>query len=358
MNIKKDLSILALYLPAFHRIPENDIWWGEGFTEWDNVRRAKRLFKGHLQPLNPLDGYYDLSNIDSIRHQSLLMKQFGIDGMIFYHYWFDGKKLLEKPSELLLFNKDIDMPFCFCWANETWSRTWDGKNKEILIEQKYSGEADWKKHIEYLASFFKDSRYLRIDGRPILYFYSASRIHRFTEMISFWNCFLHSIGEESLYVVEFISTFNPALHSCLTDSVIEFEPLYTCRFDISLLEKAKRFVCKKFKIIDFQNYDRLWKLILKRKRVYANSVSIQKSCFVSWDNSPRKRKNSMIVRGSSPTKFYKYFRELLLSNRKDTTNIVVINAWNEWGEGAVLEGTEENRYSFLEAVSKAKKELN
>ena len=151
-----DIKVVAFYLPQFHTIPENDEWWGKGFTEWVNVKKAKPIFKGHRQPRVPLnDNYYDLSQTETIRWQADLANKYGVYGFCFYHYWFDGKLLLEKPAELLLEHKDIPLRFCFSWANEPWARTWDGKQHQILMPQSYGEKKDWQRHFDYLLPFLK-----------------------------------------------------------------------------------------------------------------------------------------------------------------------------------------------------------
>ena len=162
------MKIFAFYLPQYHTIPENNTWWGEGFTEWTNVKKAKPLYYQHNQPRIPLNNnYYDLSNDNTLIWQSKLLKEYKIDGLCFYHYWFKNKKLLEKPAEKLLHNKKIDIPFFFSWANEPWTRSWDGLNKNILIDQDYGDRQDWINHFNYLKPFFKDLMWI-YDFRPRL----------------------------------------------------------------------------------------------------------------------------------------------------------------------------------------------
>lgn len=347
------MKVLALNLPQFHRIPENDKWWGEGFTEWDNVRRARPLFKGHIQPMEPLEGYYDLSHGESVAHQCDLAKTYGLSGFIYYHYWFNGKLLLERPCELLREMPEIETEYCFCWANEPWARTWDGKPGDVLMEQTFGGQKDWEAHIAYLGRFFEDSRYIKVDNQPMLYIYSPCQIPAFDEMIKCWDSYVRSLGFDGIYLVEFISTKNPKPFSRHSSAVMEFEPLYTTRFGIGVANKAKRLVAKKTGTIDFQDYDTLWNNILSRKRAYGGRA-IQKSCFCGWDNSPRKGRASMIVRNATPEKFGTYLRALIEKGRPDATNdFVVINAWNEWGEGAMLEPTVQQGYRYLDALREA-----
>jgi len=172
-----DIKAVAFHLPQFHQIPENDLWWGEGFTEWTNTKKARPLFNGHYQPREPHDdiGYYDLSDVETLRKQVRLARQHGIYGFCFYHYWFSGKRLLEKPLDILLENPDININFCLCWANENWTRRWDGKDRELLIEQKYE-EQDPLKFIKDLETYLKDDRYIRVNGKPMLLIYKIPEI--------------------------------------------------------------------------------------------------------------------------------------------------------------------------------------
>ena len=351
------MKIMALHLPAYHQVPENDEWWGKGFTEWDNVRSGEIYYDGQVQPVVPYRHcYYDLSKKADLEKQIDLANQYGVDGFIFYHYWFgDGRQIFEKPPEMLRDCTDKKTNYCFCWANESWITTWHGKDPSTLIHQTYGNEDEWLAHIKYLLSFFRDPRYSRIEGRPVLYIYKPNEIPEYDKMIRCWDNYLERHGIGPVYLIEFISSKNPSLHSERSDSVMEFEPLYSTYFDINIFNKLKRVICKCLKRIDFQNYDTLWECILNRKRIY-NGKKIIRSCFVAWDNSPRKEKASMIVRGSSPRKFSKYLTKLLLSQRKDLSEeMTVINAWNEWSEGAFLEPSEQLQFQYLEALRDAVK---
>jgi len=346
------MKILSLYLPAFHRVKINDDVWGPGFTEWDNVKSGIKLYKNHDQPLVPLNNnYYDLSDKKCIEEQINIANKYNVDGFIFYHYWFgDGIQALEKPAEILRDNIDSKIDYCFCWANQSWFTTWHGKSSKIIVEQKYGNKNEWKKHIEYMLKFFKDERYLKINNRPVLYIYNMSDIKCIDEMINLWNNILNENGFDDIYIVEFISSKNKNLSYKNSDAIVEFEPLYTTYFDISKFNLFKRLLCKKFKLIDFQDYNKLWNYIINRKRRY-NNKNIQKGCFVGWDNSARKGKNSMIIKNGTPSNFKKNLQRLIDNNRPDTSNdFLVINAWNKWSEGAMLEPTEKYKYKYLEAI--------
>lgn len=350
------MKILSIYLPGFYEDEINNRTWGKGFTEWDNVKKGKKLFKDHYQPILPLNhNFYDLSQKEAIKKQISLAKEYLIDGFIFYHYWFGNKKMaLYKPAEIYRNQINDKIDYCFCWANHSWIKNWHQGNSEYIEKQEYLGEHDWIEHINYFIQFFKDEKYIKIHGRPVLYIYNMSDIKCFDKMLKVWNKELNNNGIDNLYIIEFISSRNKDVSFELTDAVVEFEPLYTTYFDLSILNLLKRFFCKKLNLVDFQDYDNLWKKNIKRNRVYGEK-HIQKGCFINWDNSARKGHNSMIVKNSSPEKFYNNFNELIKKDRKNCNNdFIVINAWNEWSEGAILEPTEKDEYGYLEAIKKVR----
>ena len=344
------MKVLALNLPQYHEIPENNEWWGNGFTDWINVKKAKPLFSGHNQPITPLNNnYYDMSDISTISWQSMLAKKYNVYGFIYYHYWFNGKKLLEKPCENLLMHPEVDTNYCFCWANETWARTWDGHDKEILIKQEYGGESDWKCHIQYLMKFFKDDRYIKVNGKPMLFVYSCCRIEKFNEMIDFWNKILLENGCNEIHLVEMINSFNKGNMGINSNVVTEFEPLCTSKYYISIMQKIKRGFNKKMGKIDFMSYDYVWKKLLNNKKSYGKPI--YRSCFVDFDNSARKGRKGLIMKGANPKKFEKYLDLLVKKNDRDyDDDFLIINAWNEWAEGAILEPTAKDEYRYLEAI--------
>lgn len=345
------MKIIAMHLPQYHIIPENDEWWGKGFTDWTNVKKAKPLYRGHNQPLIPLNGnYYDMTDIETLKQQAILAEEYGVYGFCYYHYWFNGKKLLEKPCELLLKHPEINNNYCFCWANETWARTWDGKDTDILIRQTFGGMEDWSAHIEYLIPFFKDSRYIKISGRPVMFFYSCIRIQEFNRMIAYWNDRLKQENIPEIYVVEFLNSSNNGKNKINSDVLVEFQPHYAARYTVPDIIKFKRIICKKMGLIDFLSYDYIWKYIISNKETY-NGKKIWRSGFVGFDNSPRKGKKGMILYGASPEKFHKYLSMLIKNNKKNyADDFVIINAWNEWAEGAVLEPTEKDKFNYLDVI--------
>ena len=345
------MKAMALYRPAFDRIPENDRGGGGGFTEWENTKKGRPLYKGHNQPLIPShNNYYDLTDVNTLKWQAAIARKYHISGFILYHYWFNGKRLLEKPVELFLEHKEIDIEFCLCWANESWARTWDGKDTEILMKQVYGEEEEWERHFQYYLPFFLDRRYVKNSGRPVLFIYSLGKIKRYDDMVQYWNRRAVEEGLNGIYLVEMINTFNPKKMGVHTSAVCEFEPHSTCRNSVAAPVKLKRVICKKAGLTDYLDYDYVWERLLRKNTTYGGCPVIR-SAFVNFDNSPRKGRKSFVIKGATPRKFSHYLHLLMRSGRKNLSpDYLVINAWNEWGEGAVLEPTEHDKFGYLEAV--------
>lgn len=352
-------SVLAFYLPQFHQIPENDEWWGTGFTEWTTVRKAEKLYHGHNQPRVPLDkNYYNLLDKKTVMWQSNLMKTYGIDGVCMYHYWFKkGRRVLEKPAENLLIWKDIDMPYCFCWANETWARSWSklqkknvwadlyeteesGKNG-ILLEQEYGNREEWRQHFEYLLPFFKDERYIKINERPVFVIYKAADILCLKEMLEYWKELSELHGMQQVYIIT--SNFDMTGKDYI-DAELYHEPLKTIT---NMPEESLHF----YHGVGCWEYDAIWNYILKGSpcnKTYFSGV-------VGFDDTPRRGKNGREIIHSTPEKFQHYFTELMAKSKMYGNEIVFINAWNEWGEGMYLEPDELEGKRYLEAILYAKK---
>lgn len=356
-------KILALYLPQFHTIPENDNWWGEGFTEWVNVKKAKRLFDDHEQPKVPLNNnYYDLSEVDTLFWQAKLAQQYKVDGFVFYHYWFGGKLLLEKPIDILLANPDINMPFCISWANEPWTRSWDGRTKDVIMPQEYGSEREWDEHIKYLIKAFKDDRYIKdSNGKPILIIYRAENIPNFDIMIKYWQNKLSSLNLPNITIIATNSAFKDENDITMYQSRFNFEPFCSFNNNKSLSKRIETAIRVRLsKIIklfngrgivnNVQSYDDVWKEILKRpveEDTYLGG-------FVNWDNTPRKKEKGMVFKGFSPEKFEKYLGIQYERSMKYDKEFLFLNAWNEWAEGTYLEPDIMYEYRCLEAISNVK----
>lgn len=341
------MKVIALYLPQFHRVPENDQWWGEGYTEWTAVKSGKELFSGHYQPHIPLNNnYYNLMNKQTMQWQAELMKKYHVYGMCFYHYYFeDGRKILEKPAENLLEWKDIDMPFCFSWANETWGRTWSrirnintwndkeeqGSSKDndgILLRQNYGDETDWERHFDYLFPFFMDKRYIRIDNKPVFIIYRPDDIFCLTQMMENWNEKAKQCGLNGIYFITTNSKKGDA------DTWL--------RQKISYWPSSKN-QCKE--------YDELC------ERIIGEALSSGDSCYLcgytGYDDSPRRGTQGLVVNNSTPQKFYILMKFLCYLSEQRGKEYVFVNAWNEWGEGMHLEPDEKYGYGYLESLNKA-----
>lgn len=382
------MKIIAFYLPQFHEIPENNQWWGDGFTEWTNTKKSKPLFSNHYQPREPLnDYYYNLLEDDVKKWQVELAIKYGINGFCFYHYWFkNGKKLLEKPVEQFLKNTELKINFCMSWANEPWSRRWDGSEHKIIMSQEYGMESEWEKHFYYLLPFFKDNRYIKFNDKPLLLIYRPDIIPCLNEMLDFWQklAFKNGLNGISFGSQHPNFQYENRIENEKFDISVEFEPLFTAnRINITntridkliseLSNNAKNLqnyiiIIKKiinsilemifskklkfrFKYLTILNYDDIVNNSLTNKPLYKNSVP---GVFTGWDNSPRKGRNAIIFKGSTPQKFKEYLK-LQMKRAKEVYNqeMIFINAWNEWAEGAYLEPDKKYGYAYLEAVKEA-----
>lgn len=364
---------IAFYLPQFHEIKENNEWWGDGFTEWTNVAKAKALFQGHQQPKVPLDNnYYNLLDKKTMKWQADLAKQYCIYGFCMYHYWFkNGKKLLEKPAENLLQWKDIDINFCFSWANESWIRTWSkvggndwnelydqkiDKHKQktngILIEQDYGNVSEWRKHFDYLLPFFKDSRYIKVGNKPMFLIYRPLSINCLDKMLACWDKWAVENGFSGMYV---LST-NVDIKNEYIRGVVKYEP--TCvqkeRFGLQtyLKDNIGKIQKKLFgSYLKIYEYDKVWKGILKLQRYKRDTFP---GAFVNYDDTARRGRNGAVYMNATPEKFLKYFSKLVVQCRDYyKQEYIFITAWNEWAEGAYLEPDNVNGYAWLEAIQKA-----
>lgn len=346
------LKIIAFYLPQFHRIPENDRWWGKGFTEWTNTKKAKPLFYGHYQPREPFnDNYYNLTHPVSRNWQAQIARDYGIYGFCYYHYWFKGKQLLETPINEVLRTGEPDFPFCFSWANEPWTRRWDGNERDVLMPQDYGDEEDWKEHFNYLLKFFQDKRYIRVEDKPVFLIYRPGSIPRCEEMLLYWN---HLAQENGLSGIYFINTLNsfPLYNSNGFDASLEFEPSYTVVHSNcgNIRHIVKGYNKRRLSVID---YDVVWKCILNRTVENKGNKTFP-GAFIDWDNSARLGYKGTIFTGANPLKFYEYFNEQIKrAISYYDSEFLFINAWNEWAEGTYLEPDKRFGFQYLEAVKNA-----
>jgi lipopolysaccharide biosynthesis protein len=359
---KNELKAIALYLPQFHPFKENNEWWGKGFTEWTNVTRSKPKFKGHYQPHLPADlGFYDLRLLDTMKEQAALAKAYGIYGFCFYHYWFNGKLLMETPVEQLLKSNEPNFPFCLCWANENWTRRWDGLEADVLIKQEYDLKDDLD-HIHYLMPFFKDERYIKIDGKPVYLMYRSELHPNINEAASIWRNEAKKAGFDDLYLVRvenFKRDFDPKHHNF--DASMEFAP----DFSINLKKYSKKeplsHIFRKAthkiglkehgllanKVFDYEEIvDKMAKKVPKEYKYF-------RSVFPGWDNSARRSKDATVFINSSPEKFKDWVMKTIAytkANFSGEERLMFINAWNEWAEGCHLEPDQKYGHAYLQAL--------
>ncbi len=354
-------KVYAIYLPQFHRTLHNDQWWGEGFTDWEAVKKAVPLFEGHEQPKIPKGRhYYNLLEKKEMEMQATTANKYGIDGFIFYHYFFgDGRMELEKPAENLLGWKDIDMPFCFSWANQSWIRTWskisgnvwgekfeNKKNDDdngMLVEQEYGGENEWEKHFDYLLPFFLDKRYIRINGCPVFIFYSPINIGCIKEMMGCWRKRAVSSGLKGLYLIGYNSFTNDVGF----DALMMSEPTFSIR---KLHKYGSVEVKNGVRCIDFNEF-----IENSIATTPARGNKTYFTCACGYDTTPRRGANGECIINRTPKLFEKYMTEILQKSVYHDNAFVAVNAWNEWGEGMYLEPDEDDGYAYLEAIRDAKK---
>lgn len=354
----KTVKNIAVYLPQFYETEYNNEWWGEGFTDWVTVKKATPLFDNHVQPKIPLNhNYYDTTNLETLKEQSQLMKDYGVDGLCFYHYYFkDGRKVLEKPAELLLSNCDIDIPFCFSWPTENWIRTWSNvqgniwgekydKNLEVkgngvLLEQQFGEKPEWKAHFEYLLPFFKDERYIRIDNKPIFIFFNAIQVNCLDSMIKYWKKLADENGLAGLFIIGMgLNYTNENI-----DAVMYDQPSRA----FSLLNKKGLRTVQNG--VTCYRYTDFVEEIISEHQV-GNCRTFFCGC-PGYDTTPRRGNNANCIIDRSAELFEVMLDALYRKSIDIGSEYVFINAWNEWGEGMYLEPDEESGYSYLEAIKR------
>lgn len=348
---RKRAKVLAYYLPQFHRVDVNDKSWGDGFTEWRNLPRAMPRFMGHIQPRIPRDlGSYDLSEGDAMRRQIEMAKAAGLHGFCFYHYWFDGERVLETPMERLLADPSLDFPFCLMWANENWTRTWDGSDKEIILGQSYA-RSDDEAFIDDLARHMKDPRYIRIDGRPLFFIYRPAAIPESSVTIARWREMIFSrYGLKPLIMMaQGFGDIDPRSHGL--DGAIEFPPHKICQnqpainHEVGLLDTAYT-----GHIIDYDT------TVQRSVDEAVANYPLIRTVTPTWDNEARRPGRGMIIHGSTPAKFEGWVDQMIGYATAHPTfgeTFICVNAWNEWAEGAVLEPDVHYGAAYLNALSRA-----
>ena len=361
------MKVLALYLPQYHSFPENDEWWGKGYTEWTALKGAKPLYPGHMQR-HPRDGYYDLikDQPETFQRQAALAKEYGIDGFAVYRYYFTGKQLMEKPMEILLQHPETDFPYCFAWANETWTRAWYGLKEEILMKQEYGGEKEWRAHFETELPYFRDRRYIKRDNKPVYIIYRTFDIECLPEMKDKWDQWAREEGFDGIFWIGGKTAAAEDPRKDLMDAYYYFEPGYTLKHGMSALRtlsyNAATFFRQTLNGLPYNAGQE--KKILERRIpidwIYEGVLSREYAeneypgLIAEWDNTPRRSHKGLIYTGASPDKFGNVLKKLK-DRFKDDDRWVFLNAWNEWGEGAAVEPSMEDGDAYLRAVKEVMK---
>lgn len=367
---------IAIYLPQFHPIPENDKAWGKGFTEWNNVKNAKPLFRNHFQPHIPHKevGYYDLRDGTVLEKQADLAQKFGISGFAFYHYWFDGKRLLEKPLDQMLKSTSYDFPFLYIWANENWTRKWDGADHEIIIKQNHSLEDD-EKHIRFLCeNVFCHKNYIKIDGKCVFVLYKPFLLPNPTETVHLWRTVAAEYGID-LYVCHMLFSYNKNHQNLVEgfDAAVDFEPFGIRRKSVfeeienrhqkkitllpRVILKLSRTLLKKDKLFSFQYNVLDYKWMNKdQKSIKEYPFKIFPGIVPGWDNTARRKNNpALVLKNSTPNLFKEWLIKIIADFEPYTKeeNLIFINAWNEWAEGNHIEPDQKFGTQYLEAIKES-----
>jgi len=358
--MQKNAILLAHYLPQFHPIPENDEWWGKGFTEWTNTVKAQPLYRGHHQPNLPSElGFYDLRVPEAREQQAVLAREHGITGFAYWHYWFgEGRQLLQRPFDEVLAGGKPDFPFCLAWANESWTGIWHGLKSKILIEQRYPGEKDYIAHFNHLLPAFRDKRYIKIGNKPLFIVYLPNQMPDAAAFTALWNKLALQEGFDGFYFIgiHYIDWDHKA--KGFDEKSVHPLPQYVDMFEKDPKRKRKNekfnrrkgWVEKTYNYQDLlESYDYEW---LKTKD-FAPSV------LPNWDNTPRSGKNGWVVHESNPELFREHFENVLRfvsEHDKNKHNIILLKSWNEWAEGNYLEPDRRYGRAYLEAIRDALKD--
>lgn len=345
------VRLIAFYLTQFHPTSENDQWWGKGFTEWTNTTKAAPLFKDHYQPHLPTDfGFYDLRVRETRRDQIKVAKEYGIDGFCYHYYWFSGKRILNEPLDDMLADKESDMPFCLCWANENWTRRWDAAEHEILIAQRYLPTDDLD-FIKSMIPIFQDKRYIRINGAPFLIVYRPQHLPHAKKSVEIWREHCASAGIPKIHLCAAMTHGNWEYKKYGFDSSVEFPP--------HNLEPPE-WLNKYFNFHDtFEGHIVDYKSIASQylARAYSEEVNTYRSVYPSWDNTARRGKRSFVTLNGTPRNYSHWLGKSINKTKQDFPNserMVFINAWNEWAEGCHLEPDRNYGRQFLEATLEAR----
>lgn len=352
-DYKTDIKTICMYLPQFHAIPENDKWWGKGFTEWTNVKKAKPFFPGHYMPREPHEdfGYYNLENVEIIKNQVFLAKKHGIYGFAFYYYWFSSKKLLEKPIDNFLEHKEIDFPFMLIWANENWTRRWDGLEKEVLMKQEYK-EEDPENFILDLKKYVLDDRYIRIDGKPVIGVYEPTKIPNFNEVVKVWQEKAKSLGIGDIFILS-PDFSDENCEKLKINDFIDGKYFFPPRLEKGFETLDIKYNKTTFHLINYKNLLHCSRDIFNKGK---DNFLYFPGAMLGWDNSARRKNGAYIWNNFNFYDFYKINKLNIYYVRKHQNlknRFMFINAWNEWGEGTYLEPDKKFGYRAINTLSRA-----
>lgn len=345
---------IAFYLPQYHPIPENDEWWGKGFTEWTNVRKAVPLYSGHLQPKHPGElGYYDLRDESARVAQADLARSAGIEGFCYWHYWFAGERLLERPFTEVLASGQPDYPFCMGWANESWAGVWHGNPDQILKRQTYPGAEDEQRHFELLEPAFHDPRYLRIDDRPIFYVYKPGLIPECRKFVDHWQNLAIKSGLRGVYFIgeDVRLDNNPWDYKANGFDAVSANSPGTAFLRLARKRFQLRYLLPRL-LHKIQNHPVLYKYkdFIEHNQVQPGHDDFYPSVVPNWDNTPRVGRNGFVLTGSTPALFRQHLQHAVqqVAHRQEDHRVVFIKSWNEWAEGNYLEPDQEWGHAYLQ----------
>lgn len=361
-----DAKLIAFYLPQFHDFEENIKWFGPGFSEWSNTSKAVPQYDGHYQPHIPIDvGYYNLDNTDIMKKQIELAKQYGIHGFSIYYYWYSGKKLMEKPLERFLADKTLNMPFFLFWANEDWTMRWDNGNEKEILHQQILNDGDAEKFMTDILPYMKDERYIKIDNKPLMVLYDVQK-YPYEKYIEF-NKEIREIakqnGFDDLYILTTIRKYmdyqnlKEITDKYLINAMLEFFPQDFAHLPQIIEKKFEKIINSQFKGVICN----VPQFIDQKKYLYDTNTEVFKGCFPNWDNTARKCYNGALICQSTPYYYKKWLKDIIKwtkEHKTKTQQMVFINAWNEWAEGAHLEPDQKYGYAFLQATKEALENTN
>ena len=353
--IDKRARVIAFYLPQFHPIPENDDWWGKGFTEWTNVARARPLFRGHQQPRLPADlGFYDLRVPEVRAAQAKMAAESGVEGFCYWHYWFNGRRLLERPFNEVLNSGEPNFPFCLGWANESWTGVWNNEPRRMLIEQTYPGEADDRAHFDYLLQAFMDPRYITVDGKPLLYIYKPLKMPDSKRRLDRWRDWARQAGLKGLYIVGNNQLdFDDAESLGLDGAVISTLGIVTD--ERQWINKAKWLywgMKRRFAIGGprFVQYREAIKHLVPDLSKF--KFDAYPSVFPNWDHTPRSGRKGLVLANSTPDLFASHVKKAAdeVADRPGDRRLIFLKSWNEWAEGNYIEPDARWGSKYLKAL--------